>query len=245
MPKQLKNLLKNPKSLSDSKCENCGHGRKYRTKQDNYVNGAMVGQITKEKKWRERCIDIWRRKNYITPTVAEPQILREVGGLYSEAQIADLDKSIQEKITKLERGRDLFLFGPVGTGKTYVMAAMLRHYIYEGFLCKRINFDDFCTELRSTMSPGAQRTEWEIIKPLRTIDKLFIDDLGLRSKQETDFAYVTLYSIFNKRQEYLLPTFLTSNKNIDQLSQQFDARIASRLRTAEIIEMNGKDRRRC
>jgi DNA replication protein DnaC len=41
----------------------------------------------------------------------------------------------------------------------------------------------------------------------------------------------------------MLPTFISSNKNIEQLGQSFDARVASRLRTAVVIEMTGQDRR--
>jgi len=135
------------------------------------------------------------------------------------------------------------MFGPVGTGKTHAMAALIRHDIYEGFQVERINFDDFCVQVRSTMSPASKRTEWCLIEPLKNVDKLFIDDLGLRGKQETDFSYVTLYSILNKRQERRLPTFISSNKSIEQLGQSFDARVASRLRTALVIEFTGEDRR--
>jgi DNA replication protein DnaC len=94
------------------------------------------------------------------------------------------------------------------------------------------------------MSPASTKTEWDLIDPLKDVDKLFIDDLGLRVKQETDFSYVTLYSILNKRQERRLPTFISSNKSIEKLGQSFDARIASRLSAAVSIEITGCDRRR-
>ena len=139
--------------------------------------------------------------------------------------------------------QDLFVTGPVGTGKTHLMAALAKEFIYEGFRCTRINFDDFCVKVRSTMSPASRLTEWDLIEPMKNVDKLFIDDLGLRSKQETDFAYVTLYSILNKRQEKRLPTYISSNKTIDTLAQAFDQRIGSRLKTAMVIELGGEDRR--
>ena len=135
------------------------------------------------------------------------------------------------------------MFGSVGIGKTYAMAALLRHYVNGGYECGRINFDDFCVQVRSTMSSASKQTEWQLIEPLKQIDKLFIDDLGLRGGQETNFVYVTLFSILNGRQERMLPTFISTNKTIEQLGQSFDARIASRLRTALVIEMTGKDRR--
>lgn len=213
-----------------AKCEKCGFGHKHT-------------DSTGLRKWCKRCIDVHHRKEALTPEGAECRILALVEPLYADATLETLDAGIRDKLLNLAYGQDVFMYGPVGTGKTHAMAALLRHYVYEGYNCQRINFDDFCVEIRSTMSPAATQTEWDLIEPLKAIDRLFIDDLGLRSKQETDFSYVTLYSILNKRQERLLPTFISSNKDIDKLGQQFDARVASRLRTAEIIELKGEDRR--
>lgn len=179
----------------------------------------------------------------MTPDRAEKTIFEAVGARYVDATLESIDSGIADKLLGLESGQDVFMFGPVGTGKTYAMAALLRHYVFEGFECKRINFDDFCVQVRSTMGPASKQTEYELIEPLKQADKLFIDDLGLRSKQETDFTYITLFSILNKRQEWMLPTFISTNKSIEQLGQSFDSRIASRLQTALIIEMTGEDRR--
>ena len=216
---------------SSAKCEQCGFGPKYTE------HGSVC-------KWCYRCIRVFRAKNIIVPANAEYRIRKEVELLYIDAKVDDLDMSVRNRLLQLGYGKDVFMFGAVGVGKTYAMAALLRHYIYEGFECRRINFDDFCVQVRSTMGAAATETEWDMIEPMKDVDKLFIDDLGLRSKQETDFAYVTLYSILNKRQERRLPTFISSNKNIERLGEQFDMRVASRLSTAEIIELTGKDRRK-
>jgi len=214
------------------KCERCGYGLKHR---DN--NGVV-------RDWCKHCIDVWERKQSLTDDKAERRILKLVGSLYLDAKLESLDEQVREKLLALESGQDVFMFGPVGTGKTHAMAAMIRHYTYEGYQVERINFDDFCVQVRSTMSPASRKTEWDLIEPLKDVDKLFIDDLGLRGKQETDFSYVTLYSILNKRQERRLPTFVSSNKNIEKLGQSFDARIASRLSAALAIEITGRDRRK-
>ena len=216
---------------SSVRCENCGCRVKYR-------------DHTGLREWCKRCIDVWQRCQELTEVTAERRIQSQVDPGYLDAEFDDLDDELREKLLELERDRDLFLFGPVGTGKTHAMAALIRKYVYEGYECERINFDDFCIQVRSTISPVARETEWDLIEPLKKVDKLFIDDLGLRSKQETDFAYVTLYSLLNKRQERMLPTFICSNKNIGRLAQAFDARIASRLGTALKIEMTGEDRRK-
>jgi DNA replication protein DnaC len=182
-----------------------------------------------------------------TTDYAERRIQKLVGLKYAVADFNNFTGqgiSLREKLLNLKHDQDVFIYGPVGTGKTYTMAALLRYYVYEGFDCERINFDDFCVQIRATMSPEAKKTELDMIKPLKEIDKLFIDDLGLRGKQESDFAYVKLYTLLNKRQENMLPTYICSNKSIDQLGQSFDARIASRLSTALAIYLDGPDRRK-
>jgi DNA replication protein DnaC len=228
---KLSEIVSPPDSLSANRCESCGYGYKHKDQ-------------TGLRKWCKRCIDVFFRRETLTDEFAECRILKLVGSLYTDAKLDDLDQDVREKLLGLAYGQDVFVYGPVGTGKTYSMAALLRYYVYEGFECWRINFDDFCVQVRSTMGPASKQTEYELIEPLKEIDKLFIDDIGLRSKQETDFAYVTLYSILNKRQERSLPTFVSTNKSIEQLGQSFDSRIASRLQTALIIEMTGADRRR-
>lgn len=227
----MQDLIQPPgqKNLS-GRCENCGYGFKH------YENGES-------RKWCKRCIDVYYRKQNLKPERAEKIIFEAVGARYVDATLESIDPVIADKFRNLETGQDVFLFGQVGVGKTYAMAALLRHYVYEGFKCVRINFDDFCVQVRSTMGAASKQTEYELIEPLTQIDKLFIDDLGLRSGQETNFVYVTLFSILNKRQERMLPTFITTNKSIEQLGQSFDSRIVSRLQTALIIEMSGQDRR--
>lgn len=218
-------------NLLSVRCENCGYGIRHKDKEG-------------LRKWCKRCIDVYYCKENLRPEQAEEKILKLVEQLYFDAKVEDLDKEVRDKLLELKNGQDVFMHGLVGVGKTYAMAALIRQYVYEGYQCERINFDDFCVKVRSTMSPAAKKTEWDMIEPLKHIDKLFIDDLGLRSKPETQFSYQTFFSILNKRQERMLPTFISSNKTIDQLAKSFDARVASRLKTALIIEMKGEDRRK-
>ena len=216
--------------LSD-KCEQCG----LRPKHVEFAAGKAD-----TKKWCRFCIDIYQRKQKLVPSKAIAELALHVGDAYLDAYLEDVE--IAEEL--LAAGGDVFLWGDVGVGKTWAMAALLRHYLCEGYTCARVNFDDFCCRVRATMSNHSPKTEYDLIQSLVKVDKLFIDDIGLRSKAETDFAYVTFYSIINKRQERRLPTYISTNKNIDQLALSFDKRIASRLGMGAVIEMTGTDRRK-
>ncbi len=163
---------------------------------------------------------------------------KEVEDRYIEAELGDLEPEIKEQI--LADG-DIYLWGDVGVGKTYAMAALVKHYILKGYNCKCVNFDELCKLIRRTYTTN--ESELDTIYPIINVDKLFIDDLGLRSTPESDFAYGTLYSIFNKRQERYLPTYITSNKTIKEIGLSFDLRIADRLKWAMEIEMKGDSRR--
>lgn len=230
-PVKLSEILNPQNPLYADRCEKCGIGFK------TWLDG-------KSQKWCKRCIDVYRRREKLKPETAERLIQNIVEPLYSAARLSDLDVSLKEKLLNLKYSQDVFMYGKIGTGKTYAMAALIRCYIYEGYECRRLNFDDFCVSVRATYSPKSKKTEEEMIEPLKNIDKLFIDDLGLRGKEESDFVYSTFYSILNKRQERRLSTFITSNKSIEQLAKTFDARVASRLQTALIIELSGDDRRK-
>ncbi len=168
-------------------------------------------------------------------------MLELVGADFIDASMGDIDPLYWRSI--FEAPGDIYLYGGLGVGKTYAMAALLKEKLFSGHTCDSVNFDLFCSKVRSTWAKGSKITESELIAQMSNVDSLFIDDLGLRTKQESDFAYVTLFSILNNRQADRLPTYFTSNKDIQTLSQTFDGRIASRLGTATIIQMTGHDRR--
>ena len=224
-------IIKFPETLSaNALCERCHCRLRWR-------DGEGL------RKWCKRCVDVYYRRQSLKPERAEKMIFNEVGSLYYQATLEQLDAGVQEKLLALGDSDDVFLTGPVGVGKTYAMAALLRNFVNQGYECRRIIFDDFCVQVRSTFSPASKLSEWDLIEPLKQVDKLFIDDLGLRGKEESDFAYVTLFSILNNRQEMRLPTIVSSNKSLAQLERSFDSRIADRLKTAVIIQMTGQSRR--
>ena len=220
-------LNRSPSVNSYAKCGHCGLRPKH-----------------KDRSWCKRCIRIYHNRQNWTNQRMEKHIISQVGERYADAELYNLPKEIKQQLKDYKGLRDLYLYGNIGSGKTYTMAALLKLYTFEGFDCIRINFDDFCVQVRSTFSRAAKQTERDIVKPLMECDMLFIDDLALRARAESDFAYVTLYTLLNKRQEKLLPTILSSNKSIDQLEKTFDSRVGSRLKLALEIKYTGKDLRR-
>jgi DNA replication protein DnaC len=186
------------------------------------------------------CSGIAQRKAGLKPQYILKKYIEVVGEAYIDADLVGVE--IADKL--LAAPGDIFLWGNVGVGKTWAMAALVKHFLCEGFNCKKINLDAFCREIRATMNSQGGKTEDDLIKGLVEVDKLVIDDIGLRSKIETDFVYGILYSILDKRQERKLSTYLSSNKTTADLASTFDMRIESRLSTTTMIEMIGPDRRK-
>lgn len=186
----------------------------------------------------------WKRAKKIqsSPDSYLHELQDALGSLYVHADMDHILDSYKSLV--LAAKDDIYLWGKVGVGKTYLMAALLKLRFSQGYGCARINFDDFCSQIRSTMNNNSRLTEHELVNNMANVDCLFIDDIGLRSKVETDFAYLTLYTILDKRQTFRLPTYISTNKDIVSLASTFDARIASRLQTATIIHMEGEDRRK-
>lgn len=70
---------------------------------------------------------------------------------------------------------------------------------------------------------------------------LIIDDLG--SGGLSDFERRTTLDILNGRINALRPTIVTSNWDLQEISDRMDDRIASRLAGFTMLQMTGTDRR--
>ena len=105
-----------------------------------------------------------------------------------------------------------------------------------------------CLEIRDTFKPKATDTEYAVIKKYLKPEVLFIEDVGTTKtigEHETDFSRRTFLVLLDQRLEQCQPTYITSNKNVEDLGKSFDSRIASRIQQAcEVCFLAGKDRRR-
>lgn len=167
--------------------------------------------------------------------------------LFWKAHLRHLSSGLRKKIQELPDDRGLLLWGQKGVGKSYAMAAIMRMFLVKGKRCRRVLYDFLCLQLRDTYKPKSAQTELGVIQPLIAIDKLFIEDVGTTvslGRQESDFSLRTFLLLIDQRLENKRATFITTNKNFEELAKSFDERVASRLRACcEIVHLTGKDRR--
>ena len=145
--------------------------------------------------------------------------------------------------------RGLCFWGPVGTGKTHLAAALVRALTLEhGVTCS------FCDNLQllQDLKLTYERREGtaELLEPLATVDVLVIDDLGkgLGSKWEI----TVLDDVVNRRYNAGATTIITTNypdkdtsaiaDGFETLEHRVDRRIYSRLKAmCDFHHLQGDD----
>lgn len=106
----------------------------------------------------------------------------------------------------------LMLMGPVGTGKTFLVSAILRHLILVRRVRGRfVDFFHLLSDLKRGFSAG--RSESALIDPLASVPVLVIDELGKgrEEKSKQDWELQVLDQIISRRYNAKLPTLITSN----------------------------------
>ena len=129
-----------------------------------------------------------------------------------------------ERTPDRDHPQGLLFVGPTGSGKTHLACAVLRALIQRR-VCPGhyYNVADLMLEIRE-----AQPMERDFVRWLVDIPVLLLDDLG--AEKPTDWQRTQIYLVINGRYAACRPTLVTTNLTIDQISEQIEPRVASRLR---------------
>jgi DNA replication protein DnaC len=155
------------------------------------------------------------------------------------------------KEPKLFTPRSLYIFGPVGTGKTLLAACSLKNFVESSPLNRLsanisyINTPEWLEQIRKGFDDDDVARKAESV--MRT-QLAVMDDIGVENP--TDWACERMYLFVNRLYEQEIPAIFTSNCGLDELAgrlnrnSQAGDRIASRL--AEMclqLPLLGSDRR--
>ena len=140
-----------------------------------------------------------------------------------------------------EQGKGLLLYGPVGTGKTFLAACVVNALVDRGIPCLMTSF----ARLGNLLSaPGPERQVR--MDELGRYELLVVDDLA--AERDTEYMNELVYSVIDARYRQGLPLIVTTNlsgaelKNPAQVKRQ---RTYSRLlEMCYPAEVEGKDRRK-
>lgn len=146
----------------------------------------------------------------------------------------------------------LYIHGPFGVGKTYLLGAIAYELSLKGFVTTMMHYPTFTQEMKAAIADNSVPEKLDLIKKS---DILMLDDIGA----EINSTWVRdeiLGVILQHRMQEHLPTFFTSNLTFNELEQHLRMgnrgddepikakRLMERIRfLAEEVQMTGKNRR--
>ena len=176
----------------------------------------------------------------IPPRLKDKEITHLVG----------VDDKVGRALDAMRKKQSIFITGACGTGKTHLAKTLLvsATSLYPRTspeMGKWIRFhflpsSEFFFELKGAFNNAGEEEklmlEWSIS------EWLVIDDIG--SEKVSDWSRQMLYLLIDRRYRNMMPTIITSNLTLKQLSEQIDDRIASRIyEMGIVVDMGNVDYR--
>ncbi|NCB32960.1 MAG: hypothetical protein EOM64_03590 [Erysipelotrichia bacterium] len=159
-------------------------------------------------------------------------------------------KAMNASMQSCIASRGVYLYGNMGTGKTYLAACASNYHARSNESCAFVHYPSFCGRVSALTRTGEYRTEAE---RMTYASFLVIDDIG--AEEVTDRNRALLLSILDARMQNRRCTWFTSNDDFSSLKNHFiltghgedtmeAARIMERIKALSIqIHLIGADRR--
>ena len=194
------------------------------------------------------------------PTKFLNRTLAGYAGISPDQKIARAraHRFVDEFVPGASGQRALLFCGPPGSGKTHLLAAILRDLATKKAV--RGRYEEFfllLSDIRDGFSRGLSSREW--LEPVREVDVLAIDEIGKGGKNR-EFEQGVLDEILSVRYNAGRPTLLATNyprpdtdhwqfkadgQSAENLEQRVGPRIFSRLHElCDLIDVNGPDQRK-
>lgn len=218
-------LMKYTSKLTDSACElkNCS-----RCKGLSYCKNAVKGHVyfpTVTKNFIEfsykSCKYFKGNKKNNTIFFETPKMLMNasLSELITEKERANILKYIKDFLKKKvndEPVKGLYLSGSFGSGKSYILSALLNELSLKGYKCVNINYPLLLNKLKASFSDYNYN---DVMDEIMTCDVLLIDDIGAENNSPWSRDEV-LGTILQYRMDSDLATFFTSNFTINELETE-------------------------
>lgn len=137
--------------------------------------------------------------------------------------------------------RNLFFYGTVGTGKSFLSCCIAKELIDKGHLVIYFSaFQLFDTLSKSTFDKDSKEAASGISNDIYDCDLLIIDDLG--TELTNSFVSSQLFSCLNNRHLRKKSTIITTNLSLGELRDRYSDRIFSRITSNyDVCKLTGQD----
>lgn len=170
----------------------------------------------------------------------------------SRLKVVSLAQDFIEQYSSNKRLKGLYIYGPFGVGKTFVLGAIANELAEHNISSMLVYVPEFMRELKGSIHDQSLNEKIEVVKK---VPVLMLDDIGAESMSSW-LRDDILGTILQFRMLENLPTFFTSNFDFDGLkhhltySQRGEMEEVKALRIMERIkylatpvELKGKNRR--
>lgn len=137
--------------------------------------------------------------------------------------------------------RNLFFYGTVGTGKSFLSCCIAKELIDNGSLVIYFSASQLFDKLsRSTFEKDSKEAASGISDEIYDCDLLIIDDLG--TELTNSFVSSQLFSCLNNRHLRKKSTIITTNLSLGELRDRYSDRIFSRITSNyDVCKLTGRD----
>lgn len=194
---------------------------------------ALDAQSKAQESAQQSAVELSRR---LAESGLEGRMLRAsfgtfIAGSAAQQQVLETCQTFAESV-ELDSGRNLWLVGGVGTGKTHLGASMVSHFIHDrGAAAAILSAREIIRLLRATWDrhgDGGTEAEIDVIDRLGRIGLLVLDEIGAGFGSDAD--RVQLFDVIDLRYKLGRPTVVLSNLTAKDMKPILGERTFDRLR---------------
>ena len=211
---------------------------------------AQEEAVSREKKAK---VEEIRKRSMMGERYEDARFSTVTEDVRSESFIRTLEvlQDYSENVLKmLERGTGIYLYGPTGVGKTYLLAALANELMECMHTVLFTSIAEILKRIRSTWQKDAKEDEEAIFAEIRTVEFLFLDDIGQENfgiSGSDNWTREKTYELVNARYNSMRPTIFSSNMSLEELrAKGIGQPVAERIAEMTTIrfELTGVNRRR-
>lgn len=217
------------------KCPNLVKGHRNRLE---LVQGTIVSPISPCEKQQVYEEDQRRRRLMRSYSISEETLQASFEKLELDAgNRAAVAAGLQfcEKVGSGEKIKGLYLHGPFGVGKSYLMGAIARELSERNIASLMVYVPDFVREMKDSLSDQSHASKLEVLKD---VPVLILDDIG--AENLTPWVRDEIIGvILNHRVNNHLPTLFTSNYSLEELEEHMSISNGNRIektKAARVLE---------